>query len=435
MYLNFFGLREQPFGVTPDPRFLYLSAAHREAFSSLYYGIEANRGFLGLIAKPGMGKTTILFHLLEKFRTTARTAFLFQTQCNSREFMRYLLAELGYEGDSQDFVRLHEEFNRRLLHEARAGNRLIVVIDEAQNLDASVLETVRLLSDFETPKAKLMHIILAGQPELADKLASPGLAQLRQRVSILHGLEPLPAWEIKSYIEHRMKIAGYEGEPVFTTEAYEVIAEFTEGIPRNVNNFCFNALSLAYALQKKMVDLDIVKEVISDLDISRLTTQKIAVSEPAPMPEPEPVYKPRVAAHPVSRPAVRKRDRGEILSPKVRPRDRGEVLDAEVRHRDGGEVLDAEVPPTDRAEILAAEVRPQDRGEILDLEVRPQGGQEILDAEVRPRDGGEILSPAEAAAYMQEVALKLKKWQRSLEQSVNDVRRNTPRFQVDEEKS
>ena len=357
MYLNYFGLREQPFGVTPDPRFLYLSAAHREAFSSLYYGIEANRGFLGLIAKPGMGKTTILFHLLEKFRSTARTAFLFQTQCNSREFMRYLLAELGYEGESQDFVRLHEEFNRRLLQEARAGNRLIVVIDEAQNLDASVLETVRLLSDFETPRAKLMHIILAGQPELADKLASPGLAQLRQRVSIVHGLEPLPAWEIKSYIEHRMKIAGYEGEPLFTPDAYEALSDFTEGIPRNVNNFCFNALSLAYGLQKKMVDLDIVKEVISDLDISKLTTTKgriKVVPEPEleAEPEPEPA---RAPAHPVSGPAVVKRDRDEILS------------------------------------------------------------------------------PAEAAAYMQEVALKLKNWQRSLDQSLSGVERS-PRFRVDEEK-
>src|SRR5579863_10200009 len=272
MYLNYFGLREQPFGVTPDPRFLYLSAAHREAFSSLYYGIEANRGFLGLIAKPGMVKTTILFHLLEKFRSTARTAFLFQTQCNSREFMRYLLAELGYEGESQDFVRLHEEFNRRLLQEARAGNRLIVVIDEAQNLEPSVLETVRLLSDFETPRAKLMHIILSGQPELADKLASPGLAQLRQRVSILHGLEPLSAGEIKNYIEHRLRIAGYEGEPLFTPDVYDDIARFTQGIPRNINNFCFNALSLTCAMQKRLVDSEIVKEVIADLDISKLTT-------------------------------------------------------------------------------------------------------------------------------------------------------------------
>jgi general secretion pathway protein A len=337
MYLSFFGLREQPFGVTPDPRFLYLSAAHREAFASMYYGIEANRGFLGLIAKPGMGKTTILFHLLEKFSTTARTAFVFQTQCNSREFMRFLLAELGYEGDSQDLVRLHEEFNRRLLQEARAGRRMIVVIDEAQNLDSSVLETVRLLSDFETPRAKLMHIILAGQPELADKLASPGLSQLRQRVSILHGLEPLPSWEIKNYIEHRMKIAGYEGDPAFTTEAYERIAEFSEGIPRNVNNLCFNALSLAYAVQKKVVDLDVVKEVISDLDISRLTTG-------TPI-----THVGTVAGYPSNR----------------------------------------------------------------------QAGHAAQDGD------GEILSPAQAAAYMQEVALKLRNWQQAMEKTVTAMRDTT----------
>src|SRR5215471_11119582 len=271
MFLKFFGLREQPFGVTPDPRFLYLSAAHREALASLYYGIEAGRGFLGLIAKPGMGKTTILFHLLEKFRSTARTAFLFQTQCSSREFMRFLLAELGYEGDD-DFVRMHEEFNKRLLQEARAGNRFIVVVDEAQNLEPSVLETVRLLSDFETTRAKLMTIILAGQPELADKLASPGLSQLRQRVSIVHGLEPLSSGEIKNYIEHRLRIAGYEGEPLFAPGVFEEIARFTEGIPRNINNFCFNALSLTCALQKRVVDSEVVKEVIADLDISKLTS-------------------------------------------------------------------------------------------------------------------------------------------------------------------
>jgi general secretion pathway protein A len=330
MFLKFFGLTEQPFGVTPDPRFLYLSAAHREALASLYYGIEANRGFLGLIAQPGMGKTTLLFHLLEKFRTSAHTAFLFQTQCTSREFLRFLLAELGSDGDIQDFVRLHEEFNRRLLQEARAGKRMIVVIDEAQNLAPEVLETVRLLSDFETPRAKLMHIILSGQPQLADKLASPGLAQLRQRVSILHGLEPLTLSEIKNYIEHRLKIAGYTGDPLFTPEAYQMIAEFTKGIPRNVNNSCFNALSLACALRKKVVDADVVREVVSDLDISRLTSPALEGT--------------------------------------------------------GFEPLS---PPTPHLPSATA----------------GNGSK------------GEILTPAEAAAYMQEVVLKLKTWQRSLEKS------------------
>jgi len=336
MFLKFFGLNEQPFGVTPDPRFLYLSAAHREALASLYYGIEANRGFLGLIARPGMGKTTLLFHLLEKFRTSAHTAFIFQTQCNSREFLRFLLSELGYEGDTQDFVRLHEEFNRRLLQEARAGRRMIVVIDEAQNLAPDVLETVRLLSDFETPRAKLMHIILSGQPQLADKLASASLAQLRQRVSILHGLEALTFPEVRNYIEHRLKVSGYSGDPLFTPEAYRTIGEFTEGIPRNVNNFCFNALSLACALQKKVVDREVVEEVISDLDISKLTS----LAQP----------------------------------------------------------------------------------EVPDLEVFEPATPTVAAAPSR-NGAKEILTPAEAAAYMQEVVLKLRNWQRSLDKSVTSEAR------------
>lgn len=269
MFLDFFGFREQPFGVTPDPRFLYLSPGHREALASLYYGLESGRGFMALIAKPGMGKTTLLFQLLERFRNSARTAFLFQTQCNSREFIRLLLAELGVESEDQDFVRMHQNFNRLLLQEARAKRNFIVVIDEAQNLDASVLETVRLLSDFETPRTKLLQIILAGQPELADKLASPQLLQLRQRVSLLSRLLPLSLEETKRYIEHRLRVAAYSGPLPFTDEALQAIARVTEGIPRNINNFCFNLLSLSCAVQQKQVDLKIVDEVLKDLDINQ----------------------------------------------------------------------------------------------------------------------------------------------------------------------
>jgi len=145
------------------------------------------------------------------------------------------------------------------------------VVDEAQNLEPEVLETLRLLSNFETSKAKLMHIILAGQPALAQKLSSPGLSQLRQRVSIVQGLAPLPAWEVKNYVEHRLRIAGYRGNPIFTSEVYDSIATATEGIPRNINNFCFNALSLACAMRKRIVDLSVVKEVMADLDLQKLT--------------------------------------------------------------------------------------------------------------------------------------------------------------------
>jgi len=284
MFLKFFGFREQPFGVTPDPRFLYLSSAHREALASLFYGVESDLGFLALIAKPGMGKTTLLFRLLEEFQSSAHTAFLFQTQCTSRLLMRFLLAELGCETDHQDFVRIYEEFSKHLLQEARAGMRFLLVIDEAQNLDASVLETVRLLSNFENPRAKLLQIVLAGQPELADKLATRGLAQLRQRISLFIRLEPLSPEETKDYIHHRLGVAGYVGGPLLTTEALTIITEFTEGIPRNINNFCFNALSLACAMGQKIIDAAIAQEVIADLDISQYLSQpQMAPRAPVPV--------------------------------------------------------------------------------------------------------------------------------------------------------
>jgi type II secretory pathway predicted ATPase ExeA len=270
MINQFWGLREQPFGVTPDPRYLYLGPGHRETLASLFYGIEANRGFLALIAQPGMGKTTLLFHLLEKFRHSARTAFLFQTQCSSRELLRFLLAEFGIESKENDLVGMHEQFNRYLLEQSAAGNRVIVVIDEAHNLKPSALETLRLLSDFETPRAKLLQIILAGQPELATKLASPSRSQLRQRIASFNRLEPLAPLEVAQFIDHRLHVAGYQGPPLFSDKAKAMIAGLSEGIPRNINSLCFGALSLACALRKKTIDTEIVDEVFGDLDLQRL---------------------------------------------------------------------------------------------------------------------------------------------------------------------
>ena len=287
MLLDFYNLREQPFGVTPDPRFLYLSATHREAMASILYGVQSSRGFTTLIAKPGMGKTTLLYCLLERLRSSARTAFIFQTQCNSHELLRYLAADLGVETNGQDIVETHQQLNQFLVREAEKGGRVVVIIDEAQNLSEEVLESVRLLTNFETPKAKLVQVILAGQPPLADRLASPAMSQLLQRVSISGRLMPFTRSEVDGYISHRLRIAGHTGKDLFDSEALSMIAEYSEGIPRKINNLCFNALSIGCALGKNVVGRTVLEEVIRDSDINLLRAEApAAISSPPAEPEP-----------------------------------------------------------------------------------------------------------------------------------------------------
>ncbi len=279
MFLDFYKLREQPFGVTPDPRYLYFSPGHREALASLFYGIETGRGFLSLIAEPGMGKTTLLFQLLQRWKGYVHSAFLFQTQCDSRELIRYLLDDLGLKSGGEDIVRMHSELNDFLYQETKAGKRVVVFIDEAQNLSDSVLETVRLLSDFEAPDKKLLQIILAGQPELSERLSRPGLAQLRQRIAIPARLEALPAGEVVLYVQHRLRVAGYEGPDLFSPAALELIAKSSRGIPRLINNICFNALSLGCAMQKTQIDAGVAMEAVQELSLD-LPVPKAAGSQP-----------------------------------------------------------------------------------------------------------------------------------------------------------
>ncbi len=263
MFLEYYNLRQQPFGATPDPRFLYMSRAHSEALASLWYGIQEDRGFMVLAAPPGMGKTTLLFQLLSHLRASARTVFLFQTQCDSRELFRYLLRDLGLT-PGPDLASMHEQLNQVMLEEARAGRRVVVVIDEAQNLKGSVLETVRLLSDFETSQRKLLQIILAGQSEFISTLMRPEMEQLKQRIAMLSYLRPLNRQETGEYIAHRLQMAGHQGAALFTSEALEIIARGSGGIPRNINNLCFNALSIGCALRKKRIDRAVAEEALQD---------------------------------------------------------------------------------------------------------------------------------------------------------------------------
>jgi general secretion pathway protein A len=286
MFLDYYRMDEQPFGVTPDPKYIYFSNTHREALASLSYGIETGAGFTALIAKPGMGKTTLLFRLLDHLQNTARTVFLFQTQCNSIDLLRYIVADLGLESSGKDPVEMHAKLNEVLLRESHAGRNVVVAIDEAQNLDRSVLETIRLLSDFETPRRKLLQIVLSGQQELADKLSRPDLAQLRQRITVLCRLTPFAAPETARYIDHRLQVAGYTGRRLFTPEAVELIANESQGIPRVINTLCFSALSIGCALGRYRIDSGIIREVLADLSVPALIEEMRevpAVASPMPI--------------------------------------------------------------------------------------------------------------------------------------------------------
>ncbi len=267
MFVNFYNLAKQPFGETPDPRFIYQSKTHREAMASLAYGLSAGRGFLVLSALPGMGKTTLLFRLLEWLRGTSRAVFMFQTQCDSRDLLRFLLAELDIEAKRNDVIWMYSQLKKVLAAEAQAGRRLVLVIDEAQNLKPSVLESVRLLSDYENPNSKLIQIVLAGQPQLANKLARTELAQLRQRISIFSRLVPFSPAETNEYISHRLMVAGANGRRIFDPQARGLIAYYARGIPRNINMLCFNAMSLGYALGKQEIDRAIIVEAARDFEM------------------------------------------------------------------------------------------------------------------------------------------------------------------------
>jgi general secretion pathway protein A len=280
MVTDYYSLTEQPFGVTPDTRYLYLSPTHREALASLLYGVQTGRGFMSIIAKPGMGKTTLLFQLLQQLKHSARTVFLFQTLCSPVDLLRSLLRDLGMEAHG-DLPEMQSQLNECLLTESRRGKQVVVVIDEAQNLSDEALELLRMLSNFETPHQKLMQIILAGQPQLAEKLASPNLVQLRQRISIVARLKPLTLQETNLYVGHRLGIAGYDFRaPLFTRGAGAIIAEHSEGIPRNINNICFNALSLGCALKRKPIDEEIIREVMGDLDLGSENGMAMTIHEP-----------------------------------------------------------------------------------------------------------------------------------------------------------
>jgi type II secretory pathway predicted ATPase ExeA len=302
MVLDYYKLDEQPFGVTPDSRYLFLAPSHKEALNSLIYGIESGCGFVALVATPGLGKTTLLFETLHILRDKARIVFLFQTIATPLDLLRSLLSGLGVRDIQGSLVEMQIRLRDLLNEHYSQGKRVVLVIDEAQNLDDSVLELVRILSNFETARDKLIQIVLAGQPQLAENIGSPELLQLRQRISIFARLSPFTPEETSLYIAHRLRIAGYRSdEPLFTNDAMALIALCSEGIPRNINNLCFNALALGCALQQKPVDRDIVRQVIADLDLGKWRNRASLLPRPEDKAERVSIFSSATAAETPSR--------------------------------------------------------------------------------------------------------------------------------------
>jgi len=270
MFFNFYGLRENPFGVVADKRFLYLSPTHNNALNALYHGLSNGQELLALVAPPGMGKTTVVRRLAAQLEV--RVVFLSLTNSGTRELIACLLASLGVDATDRDLLWMHERLNEALRNEAKSAHRFVLIIDEAQNLTSSTLEALRLLSNYETPSDKLIQIVLVGQPSLADALERPEHVQLRQRLSVVARLEPLPAEEVTKYIDLRLRVAGYAGGSLFTSGACRVIANYSCGIPRRINSICFNAMSIAHAAEKRQIDTRIARKAVGALDLGRLTS-------------------------------------------------------------------------------------------------------------------------------------------------------------------
>jgi general secretion pathway protein A len=268
MYKKFFGLKENPFNVNPDPRYLFLTPHTQEALACLTYGIETRKGFILLTGEVGTGKTTLINKLLEWLhKERVFTAFVFNPRLSVSQFFDFMMADFGIACESHQKGQMLLKLNQWLLDRYRAGERAVLIVDEAQNLSPQMLEEIRLLTNLETSTEKLLQIVLAGQPELEQKLNQPDLRQLRQRITLRAKTRQLTLEETQGYIEERLRIAGSENPYIFTPEAVAMVHRYARGIPRVTNLLCEHALVSSFADEKNPVQGETVEEVARDFDL------------------------------------------------------------------------------------------------------------------------------------------------------------------------
>jgi general secretion pathway protein A len=242
MYEEFYGLRASPFSITPDPRYLFFSRRHREAFDHMLYGISQRKGFILITGEVGAGKTTLCRALLEELREGTETALILNPVMSGTQLLRAILGELGLDDRGNDRLRLTQRLNEFLLERSHAGRDVVLMIDEAQDLSDDLLEEVRLLSNLETDDSKLLQIVLVGQPELRDRLERSELRQLRQRITVCYHLGPINRSETEAYIRCRLRVAGSLGRPSFSRWALDSIYRRSRGVPRLINALCDKTL-------------------------------------------------------------------------------------------------------------------------------------------------------------------------------------------------
>lgn len=264
MYHNFYGLRESPFALTPDPKYLFLSEAHKEALASMTYGVQERKGFVLILGEAGTGKTTLIRHILGQLGTNIRSVFIFNSVGSFNNLLEMMFRDLDLSTDRRRRGSMVDTLNEYLLLETAAGRYVVLIIDEAQHLSSVVLEEIRMLSNLETASSKLLQIILVGQPELAEKLGSLNLRQLRQRISLVTELTPLTFDETVRYIAHRLEVAGHKGDGMFTRGALAEIYRVSGGIPRLINVICDQSLVMGYGAGAHRITRRIVKTVVKD---------------------------------------------------------------------------------------------------------------------------------------------------------------------------
>jgi general secretion pathway protein A len=265
MYLNYYNLKKEPFKIAPDPEFLFLSPGHREALASIMYGVEQRKGFITITGEVGVGKTSVLRYYLEQVdKANLKAVYIFNPNLSFSGLMKAIFQKMGFDTKTEDPSEMVNNFHLILIDRYKQGRNMALIIDEAQNMPIETLENLRMLSNLETSKEKLLQIVLVGQPEFEETLKRKELRQLQQRISIKATISPLTNRECMEYIQFRMTKASLNGTKVFTQSAIKKIIAESQGIPRLINVLCDNALITGFGCQKKHITAGVAEEVIAD---------------------------------------------------------------------------------------------------------------------------------------------------------------------------